>query len=260
MLRPAQLARLTWALISSFVVESIVFGLSVLPAVVFWEWHFEWLIAPSWLRIVILSMSFIPTYSLFAFSLMVLSAGSMKLTGWRTPVDVELPILGMDWPALDWMRYMFSIHLVKIFAGTLFRATPIWTSYVRWNGAHLGRRVFINSLGVTDHNLLEFGDDVVIGGDVHLSGHTIEAGNLKTGRVRFGRGVTVGVGSVVGIGVEAGDACQIGALSLVPKFSVLDAETVYAGIPVRPIKRRTSQGPTPEQNFPGKEESSEPVR
>ena len=112
----------------------------------------------------------------------------------------------------------------------------MWTAYVRWNGGRLGRRVFINSLGVTDHNLLEFGDDVVLGGDVHLSGHTIEGGRLKTGRVRFGNRVTVGVGAVVGIDVSAGDGCQIGALSLVPKHSTLDEGTTYAGIPVRAIQ------------------------
>ena len=127
---------------------------------------------------------------------------------------------------------MISIQLVKIFAGSLFRATPVWTFYLRLNGAKLGRRVFINGLGVTDHNLLVFGDDVVIGGDAHLSGHTVEGGVVKTAGVRLGRRVTVGVGSVVGIGVEAGEGCQIGALSLVPKGATLDAGGTYVGIPI----------------------------
>lgn len=88
---------------------------------------------------------------------------------------------------------------------------------------------------MTDHNLLDFGDDVIVGGGVHLSGHTVENGVLRTARVKLGSGVTVGVGSVVGIGVEAGDRSQIGALSLVPKFSRLEADAVYAGTPVRKL-------------------------
>jgi hypothetical protein len=39
---------------------------------------------------------------------------------------------------------------------------------------------------VSDYNLIECGDDVVIGGAVHLSGHTVEAGVVKTARIRLG--------------------------------------------------------------------------
>jgi acetyltransferase-like isoleucine patch superfamily enzyme len=230
-------ARVAWALSSVFVVESLVFGLAVLPGVLFWEWHLGWAVQTSWLRVIVLSMAFIPAYLLFALALILLSGIATRLTGWRTPPDAELPIRELSWPLLDWVRYTISIQLVRIFAGSLFRATPVWTFYMRCNGARLGKHVFVNSLGVTDHNLLEFGDDVVIGGDVHLSGHTVENGVVKTARTRLGRGVTVGVGSVVGIGVEAGDGCQIGALSFVPKFARLEANAIYVGIPAKKMEQ-----------------------
>ena len=60
---------------------------------------------------------------------------------------------------------------------------------------------------------------------------------MKTGYVRLGRGVTVGLGSMVGIGVEAGERCQIGALSVVPKNTRLDAGAIYAGVPARRIEK-----------------------
>jgi acetyltransferase-like isoleucine patch superfamily enzyme len=230
--------RIAWALASVFAVESLVFGLSVLPAVLFWEWHFRWEVDSAPLRVIILSMAFIPAYLLFTLALILLSGVATRLTGWRTPSNAELDIEDFSWPLLDWARYMISIHLVRIFAGALFRATPIWTFYMRLNGARMGKRVFVNSLEVTDHNLLDFGDDVVVGGDVHLSGHTVEGGTLKTAPVRLGQGVTVGVGSVVGIGVVARDRCQIGALSLVPKFASLEEGAVYVGIPVKKMELR----------------------
>ena len=232
----ATVLRIVWALVSVFVVESLVFGLSVLPGVLFWEWHFRWSLDSAPLRVVVLSMAFIPAYLLFALALVVLSGVATRITGWRTPSNAELDIAEFSWPLADWARYVISIQLVRIFAGSLFRATPIWTFYMRLNGARMGRRVFVNSLEVTDHNLLDFGDDVVVGGDVHLSGHTVEGGVLKTAPVRLGRGVTVGVGSVVGIGVVAGDRCRIGALSLVPKFAELEEGAVYVGIPVRKME------------------------
>jgi acetyltransferase-like isoleucine patch superfamily enzyme len=113
---------------------------------------------------------------------------------------------------------------------------------MRMNGARLGRRVWINSLDVTDHCLLEFGNDVVVGAGVHLSGHTVEQGVVQIAPVCLGDAVTVGVNANVEIGVEAGAGCQIGALSMVPKFSKLDGDATYVGIPVHKLLRKLPDG------------------
>ncbi len=233
--RAGGMLRLTWAIASLFVVESLVFGLALLPAVLFWQWHYTWQLEPAWLRVMILAMAAIPAYAVFAVAFMALSAFSMRILGWRPPRRAELHIDAFEWPMLDWIRYTISFHMVRVLAGTFLRTTPIWVLYMRLNGAKLGRRVWVNSLDVTDHCLLEFGDDVVIGGGVHLSGHTVERGLLKTAPVRLARGVTIGVGANIEIGVEAGPECQIGALSAVTKFQKLDGHSTYAGIPARKI-------------------------
>jgi acetyltransferase-like isoleucine patch superfamily enzyme len=125
-----------------------------------------------------------------------------------------------------------TIHVVRVFAGPAFRSTTFWSWYMRLNGARLGRLVWVNSLSLMDHNLLEFGDGVVIGSDAHVSGHIVERGMLKTARVRLGAGTVIGVGTVVGIGVESGAGTQVGPLSVVPKFTQLDAGASYLGVPV----------------------------
>ena len=81
---PAQIGRVTWTVISIFVVETLVFGLSVLPAFAFWERSVYWV--PDWpiLRPAIVAMTLIPAYLVFAFALIGLSALSTKLCGWRT--------------------------------------------------------------------------------------------------------------------------------------------------------------------------------
>ena len=112
---------------------------------------------------------------------------------------------------------------------------------MRWNGAKMGRGVHINSLSISDHNMLEFGDGVVLGENVHLSGHTVEGGMVKTGTVKLGRYVTIGLGSMVGINVEAGEKAQIGAMSAVLKGSKLDADSVYVGVPVRKVERNSRE-------------------
>jgi acetyltransferase-like isoleucine patch superfamily enzyme len=225
--------RVGWAVLSGFAVESLVIGLSVLPAALFWEWHFRWSLPTNWIRIVLLSMSLLPAYLLFALALMVLSAGSTWLCSWRTPADVDLRIADLEWPVLRWARYAMSTHVVRVLVGTWLRATPLWSWYHRLNGAKVGHGVYLNSVTLSDHNLLEFGDDVVIGAGVHLSGHVVEGGRLKTGRVHLGRGVTVGVGTMVEIGVTIGAGTQVGALSVVPKHRTLEPHAIYGGVPAR---------------------------
>jgi acetyltransferase-like isoleucine patch superfamily enzyme len=230
--------RVAWMIASILLVESLVFSLAIIPGALFWEFFSLQTYPFLLMRIVVLGMAFIPAYVIFAICLMVLSAWSVRLFGWRTPPDAQLPLRDLSWPLMNWARYMVSVHIVRLFAGSIFRATPLWTFYMRLNGATLGRGVYVNSLDVNDHNLLEFGDRVIIGGDVHLSGHTVERGVLRTARVRLGDHVTVGIGTIVNIGVEAGPWCQIGALSLVPKFSRLDGYATYVGAPVRKVRAR----------------------
>jgi acetyltransferase-like isoleucine patch superfamily enzyme len=236
--RPRAMVRLGWVIVTVLAAESLIFGLSVLPAALFWDLFFarEYMSRP--VAIVVLSMAFIPTYLIFAFALMMLSAWATGVLGWRTPRDAEMRISDLEWPLMNWARYMASVHVVRLFAGAVFRATPLWAMYLRANGARLGKGVYINSLAVNDHNMLEFDDFVVIGDDVHLSGHTVERGFVKTATVRLGRNCTIGLGSVVGIGVSAGPGCQVGALSLVPKYTKLEANTTYVGTPVRKLERK----------------------
>jgi acetyltransferase-like isoleucine patch superfamily enzyme len=233
--------RVGCTLLAIGVVQGLVCGLAALPVVVLWL-HVA-AMPSSGVRASMLSVLLIPSYLLFAVCLMGLSALATRMVGARAPAHAEMRIADMSWPLMRWAHYMVATHLVRVCAGTVFRGSPIWTAYLRFNGARIGRRVYVNSLSVSDHNLLEFGDDVVIGADVHLSGHTVEGGVVKTAAVRVGSGVTIGLGSVVDIGVDVGDRCQLGALSLVPKFSRLDAGAIYAGIPATRIDRGGADRP-----------------
>ncbi|OFV91871.1 MAG: hypothetical protein A3H95_02855 [Acidobacteria bacterium RIFCSPLOWO2_02_FULL_64_15] len=222
-------------MVTFFVVEALVCGAAALPVVLLWT-RVVMRIESSMARLAAAALAMAPSYILFALCLMPASALATRALGWKTPADASLPIARLDWPLLSWARALAAAHIVRLFSGTLFRASPIWTAYLRLNGARIGRRVYVNSLAVSDHNLLEFGDDVVIGADAHISGHTVEGGMLKTGTVRLGSNVTIGIGAIVDIGVTVPSGCQIGALSLVPKHVTLEAGGVYAGVPVHRLK------------------------
>ena len=224
------MARFLWAAVSVVLVETIITGLALAPAVLFIHWQSTWPMS-TWMRLTFASLSFTPVYLVCACSLMVYSALVTKALGWRTPANVELPLREFSWPVLNWGRYLMTIHVVRIFAGPAFRSTTIWNWYMRLNGARMGRDVWVNSLSLMDHNLLDFADGVVIGSDAHVSGHVVEHGILKTAPVRLGRNTLIGIGSVIGIGVESSADVQVGALSVVPKFTHLETAGVYVGVP-----------------------------
>jgi acetyltransferase-like isoleucine patch superfamily enzyme len=225
--------RVGWAALSVLLAESALLALASVPSVLFLEWL--WRSTAGTVRAVVLLCAVGPAYVVFAVTFMIISPLAMRLLRWRTPEHATLRISELGWPLLVWARYLASAHLVRLVAGSVLRATPLWTMYLRLNGAHIGRGVYVNSLEVMDHNLLRFEDGVVIGAGAHLSGHTVEGGYVKTGGVQLGTRVTIGVGSVIGIDVVVGAGTQVGALSLVPKHSRLPERATYAGIPVRRI-------------------------
>jgi acetyltransferase-like isoleucine patch superfamily enzyme len=235
LLRSRALRRIAWTVVTILVVQGFVCGAALLPVVLICSLVLDVTESSGVVRALVLSAIAVPSYALFALLLMVVSGVSARALNWRTPPNAQMRIADLEWPLLQWARSMVATHIVRFFAGALFRGSPLWTAYLRLAGARFGRRVYVNSLAVTDYNLLEFGDDVVIGDGVHLSGHTVEGGVVKTAPLRLGSHVTIGLASVVEIGVEVGDGCQVGALSFVPKYARLEGGAVYAGIPVQRI-------------------------
>ena len=229
--------RFVWAALTSVVVESALLGVSGWIAIEAWRRVVEPLSSADGFRGVLTVAAAVPAYLLFAVLLLVGSAVVTRLLGWRTPAGVALRLDDYSWALLDWGRYLISIHVARALAGPAFRSTPVWTAYMRLNGARIGRGVWVNSLSLMDHNLLTIGDGAVVGSDAHVSGHTVERGILFTAPVVIGAGATVGVGSVIAIGVTVGAGAEIGALAVVPKFTRLETRGVYVGSPVREVSR-----------------------
>ena len=231
--------RIGWTVLTILLIQGLVCGAALFPVAIIWGQILAVTESSSLVRALAVSMFAVPSYVLFALLLMFVSAIAVRALKWHTPANSQMRIADLEWPLLHWARSMVATHIVRIFAGLLFRGSPVWTAYLRLAGVRLGRRVYVNSLGLTDYNLLEFGDDVVIGDGVHLSGHTVEGGVVTTAPVRVGSNVTIGLGSVIEIGVEVGDDCEIGALSFVPKRRRLERGAIYAGVPAQRIATST---------------------
>lgn len=236
---PGRRARVFWTFLSGLIVETLVFALASLPAALIWTAALPLVRGPLYARLALFALTLVPTYLLFTFGLMVYTALATRWLGWRAVPDSEMELAEVGRPLMNMVRGAALHHFVRIFAGTLYRGTPAWTFYIRLNGARVGRQVYVNTLSIGDCSLLEIGDGSVIGSDVHVGGHWVERGSMRTGRVKLGRNVMIGNGSVVGIGVTIGDNVQVGALSVVPKGVSLEADGVYVGSPARRISSVT---------------------
>ena len=229
--------RITWTIVTLIVVEAAVCAAAIAPVVATVWWLADTLPNSRAWRVTLVALTAVPSYATFALALMIATPLAVRMAGWRTPPAAEMRIADCGWPLLGWVRFMAAIHIARFFAGGLLRGTPLWSWHLRLCGAKIGRRVYINSLAISDYNLLEFDDDVVVGGEAHVSGHTVEAGVVRTGSVRLGRGVTIGLGSIVEIDTDVAEGCQIGAMSFVPKHSRIVEPGVYVGTPAARLPR-----------------------
>jgi len=137
--------------------------------------------------------------------------------------------------AFRWASYNALILMVRYTCMNFLRVTPFLTLFHRFMGMRIGRRVQINTLVIGDSNLIEIGDDSVIGGDVTLVAHAAERGWLATAPVKIGNRVTVGLMSVIFPGVTIGDGAVIAANAVVTKGTTIGPGEMWGGVPARKL-------------------------
>lgn len=139
---------------------------------------------------------------------------------------------------IQWASYNSLILAVRFTVMDFMRVTPLLPMFHRLMGMKLGARVQINTKVIGDANLIEVGDDSVIGGDVTLICHAAEGGELVTAPVKIGSRVTLGLMAVILPGCEIGDGSIIAANAVLPKGTRVPPNTVWAGIPARQVAER----------------------
>lgn len=228
--------RLTYHATAILLTESLIFGLATLPAFSLWQFITSIRSWPSeYLNVLVIAVSILPSYFVFCLALMAITAATTKLMRWRAPLG-DTPIKGYPKPFLRWVKYNVATHVVRIFAGEVLRASPVWRWFLKANGMKIGRGVHINTAALYDLNLITMEDHVVIGGKAQVVAHTVEAGVLRTAPVIFRKGATIGTHSIVTPGVEVGEGGRIGALSFVTKGTKVPPRTAYGGVPAKLIK------------------------
>ncbi len=225
-----------------FAEAAVVLGLAATPAAALWLWVRDALPLQGAPRLVALSVAGAAGYFVFGLALLVV----IPVVRWAT-FAVGTPVGRFPYFSLGawrWASFNALTLMLRFSFVNWIRVTPFLPLYHRLMGMKVGRRVQFNTAVVADQNLLEVGDDSVIGGDVTLVCHSAEAGRLVTARTRIGCGVTVGLMAVILPGCTLGDHAVIAAGAVLMKGTTVGPYEVWAGSPARRVGRRRPRAAT----------------
>lgn len=113
------------------------------------------------------------------------------------------------------------------------RGTPFLPIFLRLLGVKIGKMTYIDSTDITEFDLVELGDNSAINFDAGPQTHLFEDRIMKIGAIRIGKNTSIGARTVILFDTEIGNACQIGALSLVMKGEKIPSNTSWTGIPIK---------------------------
>ncbi|HEY3353544.1 MAG TPA: DapH/DapD/GlmU-related protein [Polyangia bacterium] len=216
-------------------------GLAMTPAVYGALTVYGWVAAQGWPDILrVMAGCVLAALAYFGYALTVIFVAPLfRVLAPGTP-EGRYPYYSFK--ALQWASYNALILLVRYTCINFLRVTPFIRLFHRLMGMKIGHRVQINTAVIGDSNLIEIGDDTVVGGDVTLVAHSAERGELVTARVRIGRRVTLGLMSIILPGCEIGDGAVLAANAVLQKGTKVGPGEIWGGVPARKIGERGKAG------------------
>ena len=109
--------------------------------------------------------------------------------------------------------------------------TPLAKMYFKLLGMKTGKNVFINTIKIFDPYLLEFGDNVVVGGFAQITCHIFEGDRLILGKIKIGSNTLIGAESFIMPGTTIGNRCSIGVCTYVRKNRTIPDNTITMAMP-----------------------------
>ena len=128
---------------------------------------------------------------------------------------------------------------------TMLSGSPMLPPLLRLMGARIGRRTCVSTTYLTEFDLVDIGDDAVVGRDVSLQTHLFEDRVMKMSRVTVGAGATVGDRAIVLYDAVVGAGVRLEPLSLVMKGEHLPPGTRWRGITAQPVSDAAPPVPAP---------------
>ena len=141
------------------------------------------------------------------------------------------------WSTFVWRNELVNAvheHLSNDWLVGILQGTPLICWVFRALGARIGRRVYLETTDITEHDLVRLGDDVCVNADATLQTHLFEDRVMKMSTVDVGDRCTIGALSLVLYDTRIEPDAKLNSLSLLMKGETLPAGTRWEGIPARP--------------------------
>lgn len=151
-------------------------------------------------------------------------------------VGKEKPSQYPLWSAGVW-RAEFVVDCTTVLGGSSFlqliRGTPLMPWFFRCLGAKIGKGCFIDTMFLTEPDMVTIGDYCCIGDRVTIQTHLFEDRVMKLEPLTIGDRVSIGALSIVLYNTSIDRGCTIGPLSLVMKGESYPAYTHWEGVPAQ---------------------------
>ncbi len=146
------------------------------------------------------------------------------------------PTIQPLWSRFVWNAETFSVFFhdfgASLFVSALL-GTPYLAAFLRFMGAKIGRRAFIDTSDLTEFDLISIGEDASINFNAPLQAHLFEDRVMKVGQLTIGDRCSVGNFSVVLFDSELKSDSHVGHISLVMKGETIPSGTFWEGSPAQ---------------------------
>ena len=138
------------------------------------------------------------------------------------------------------IRWGFLNVLDRLAKPSVHHMVPSWITdfYYRAMGCKIGKNSFISSDRINDPYMVSIGDNSIIGSKVIITPHLAEKNDLVLSPVTIGNNCLIGLGAQINPGCVIGDGVVIASRAIVPKYTNIPENEVWAGIPAKRIKKK----------------------
>ena len=216
----------------------IVYSLALLPSILFIGSYFHY--AQNFFSHWMISLFFLPFILFISFLILIistiLSTGlTIKVFNLRYKPGKYIKSIN-DKNTFHFALY-FVLYRPTVKLLSVFFISPIFVFYLRLVGAKIGKNVFFGGRNtISDPCVVEIGDNTLIGGGATIMGHLGED-KLVISKVNIEQQCLVGAEALIMPGVHMKHHSVVGGKSLVTKNKVLNAYTMYGGVPVKKIRK-----------------------
>lgn len=214
-----------------YLLASLCLATALLPSVVAFHFIHQWSSSFSQIaQYFFTGFSLALGFYLYGFTLIFVAPLTnvilrAKLKPWRGPY--------YSLSAIRWYIHNGITYLARYTFLEFVTPTPFNIMFYKMMGMKIGKGVQINTTCISDPSLIELGDKVTVGGSVTIVAHYGAGGFLVIAPVKIGRGVTLGLRSIVMGGVEIGEGSKVLPNSvLLPNTKVPPGE-IWGGVPAQ---------------------------